>query len=329
MTAKKSDFEISCGDEALPSVRTRWNDRMDEAGIRGEFKFFFAAPFAAKTIVYGDDYPYLGIFEHNVERHEKMRAMSFSTKPRDWAEQNGIAYNLHITTKHHSCIVHRGRETLVSEGDCVLLDMKEETTFLNPGGSYRCASIYIPEKTIKNWLPHPEDACGKLLSKKSDWGKALSATMQALTNQDNLDKMALSQGAVTDHICCLLALMLSDSTTPAISGYRASVFMRLLRTMRDNFCDPQFSIADLATRHSIREPTLYAIFAAAGTTFRTELIKLRLDQAKQLLGDRRFDGKAIAEIALQTGFVNAGHFATLFRKSFGVSPKAYRSISRT
>jgi AraC family transcriptional regulator len=51
------------------------------------------------------------------------------------------------------------------------------------------------------------------------------------------------------------------------------------------------------------------------------LLRVRLAQAKRLLmqGDAN-----ITEVALRTGFANAGHFSLAFRRAFGVTPSAFR-----
>jgi AraC-like DNA-binding protein len=51
------------------------------------------------------------------------------------------------------------------------------------------------------------------------------------------------------------------------------------------------------------------------------LLRARLGQAKRLL----LRGEAnITEVALRTGFSNAGHFSSAFRRAFGITPSAFR-----
>lgn len=51
----------------------------------------------------------------------------------------------------------------------------------------------------------------------------------------------------------------------------------------------------------------------------------RLKCAEQLL---RTSHKAVSDIALETGFDNAGYFCKCFRKTFGISPLQYRKLQR-
>ncbi len=51
------------------------------------------------------------------------------------------------------------------------------------------------------------------------------------------------------------------------------------------------------------------------------VMEQRMNQAKQLLGDKR---KTILEVCLAVGFLNPAHFTTVFHKLVGITPKAYR-----
>ena len=56
------------------------------------------------------------------------------------------------------------------------------------------------------------------------------------------------------------------------------------------------------------------------------LIHVRLCRAKDLLRDTDYN---ISDIALQTGFASAAHFAVAFREKFGTSPGEYRKRGGT
>jgi AraC-like DNA-binding protein len=50
--------------------------------------------------------------------------------------------------------------------------------------------------------------------------------------------------------------------------------------------------------------------------------KIRMNQALLLLQNSDFNIQAVAS---QVGYKNAGHFAGIFKKNYGVSPKEYRN----
>ena len=47
--------------------------------------------------------------------------------------------------------------------------------------------------------------------------------------------------------------------------------------------------------------------------------------ASDMLSDPRADGLPVAEIAFRCGFLDAGYFARLFRKRFGITPREWRA----
>ncbi len=61
-----------------------------------------------------------------------------------------------------------------------------------------------------------------------------------------------------------------------------------------------------------------------GVTPHRYLMDQRLQQAKTLL---RLDTRSVSEVAIETGFANAGHFARAFRRHVGVSPTEWKRHS--
>ncbi|NLK38070.1 MAG: helix-turn-helix transcriptional regulator [Epulopiscium sp.] len=51
------------------------------------------------------------------------------------------------------------------------------------------------------------------------------------------------------------------------------------------------------------------------------LMKIRLEKAKEILKEKE---SSMEEVARLCGFVNTGHFATVFKRNIGMSPSEYR-----
>jgi AraC-like DNA-binding protein len=79
--------------------------------------------------------------------------------------------------------------------------------------------------------------------------------------------------------------------------------------------------ADLAKHVNVSISTLsHRYHAETGETPMTRLLQLRVDRAKMLL----LGGQKLAAIAEATGFYDAAHLATTFKRFEGLSPRAYR-----
>lgn len=83
------------------------------------------------------------------------------------------------------------------------------------------------------------------------------------------------------------------------------------------------SLIDLARQVGLNDCTLKRGFRQVfGTTAFGCLHEYRLDQARQLLEERRLN---VSEVAQAIGFANRSYFAAAFRKRFGVTPREYLS----
>jgi len=185
-------------------------------------------------------------------------------------------------------------------------------------------TIFFDINWIRSMVPVPENLLLRELTTTSGWGKALASVMQELSPR-NVNQLALPPGAVAEHIAGMLALAAGPALDLRRSS-RRSLLERLQRDLRDRLHDPTLEPSGFARDHAISLRTLQGAFAASGSSFMAELISLRLDRARSLLEDPRFDGKTIAEIAALVGFVNADHFTARFRKAFGTPPSTYRSL---
>lgn len=77
------------------------------------------------------------------------------------------------------------------------------------------------------------------------------------------------------------------------------------------------SIAFLSKEHFSRKFHEYV-----GLSFSNYLLSIRMKYAKNLLATSTLP---IAEISIRSGFNSANHFSRMFRKSFGITPNAYRN----
>jgi AraC-like DNA-binding protein len=86
------------------------------------------------------------------------------------------------------------------------------------------------------------------------------------------------------------------------------------------------SLIELSRQVGLNDCTLKRGFRQVfGTTAFGLLHDHRLEQARQLLEERRLN---ISEIAQTIGFANRSYFAAAFRKKFGVAPREYLSSDR-
>lgn len=213
-----------------------------------------------------------------------------------------------------------GRESHLQSGDCVLIDCKAPYE-LDCVSTTRSVAVRFQQDWLRNWIPAPEDLAGRRFAAISGWATPLSA-MLATLEIDGLAELALPAGVVAEQIAALLALAAGPQARAAPPGEK--LFGRLARVLSDRAHEADLSPASVAAAQGISTRYLHLAFANAGTTFGRELMRIRLECARRLLNDKRFDSLSIGEIAARCGFVDPSHFARRFRSRFGQGPSQAR-----
>ncbi len=215
-----------------------------------------------------------------------------------------------------------GRESCIEARGCVLIDCSAPYR-LECLPTTRSVALRFPDAWLRNWIPAPERLAGRPLLDSSGWGAALSA---ALATFDGEQELALPPDTVAEQIAALLALAAGPDMHPRTASEQ--LLNRVRRTIRDRCHEAGLSPSMVADDVGVSKRYLHLLCANAGTTFRSELMRMRLDAAHRLLSDRRYDLMAVGEITARCGFVEPSHFARRFRKAFGLGPSDFRAASR-
>jgi AraC family transcriptional regulator, positive regulator of tynA and feaB len=218
----------------------------------------------------------------------------------------------------HGILRQRGRELQAHAGECVLVDGTEPYDLECPQPT-SAAILRMPEDWLRRWLPNPEFTSPTLFA-RGDWSSALCAAMSSLRLETCRD-LALPRSTVAEQIAALLTLALgkgADSDSPR------TLLSDLIVTLRDRLEETDLSPLVVASQHDISKRTLHYAFAAAGTTFVEQLMKLRLERAREILSDPRQAAPRIEDVATRCGFTDPSHFARRFRQKYGHAPLQYR-----
>jgi len=97
---------------------------------------------------------------------------------------------------------------------------------------------------------------------------------------------------------------------------------RALRYVGEHFQE-EISLGQLARESFISVSHLSFLFKRnLGVPFKTLLAAVRIEKARQLLGDNR--QQSITEISLDAGFGDLSHFERTFKRLTGTNPRDYR-----
>jgi AraC family transcriptional regulator, positive regulator of tynA and feaB len=209
-----------------------------------------------------------------------------------------------------------GRETRVGPGECVFIDGTEPYELECPQPTSALA-LRLPAQWLGRWLARPEHLAGRRFG-ATGWSAALCAALASL-EIESCDQLALTRDQVAEQVASLLTLAVGNETPSSTAHLK--LFDQLMRTLKGRFHEPDLSLTSVAAEHGISKRTLYYAFADAGTTFVHELMRLRLERARQLLSDRSL---SVTEVAVRCGFNDSSHFARRFRQQFGLAPAQLR-----
>lgn len=201
-------------------------------------------------------------------------------------------------------------------GECVLINTGEPYELESPR-PITAVILAFPEFWLARWLPSPE-RCNPLFTNADGWSAALCSAVGAL-HPDTIVSLALSGEALAENIAGLLAL------AAGLTRQRRPPLVEQLRTtLRDRLHEPAMSASQLALQHEISLRTLHYAFSRAGTTFMRELVRMRLERARNMLSNTDLAWVGIGKVSERCGFSDPSHFARRFRRKFGLTPLKFR-----
>ena len=220
-----------------------------------------------------------------------------------------------------------GHEALLHGGDFSLCDSAAPYSYRLDEGS-DVVMLRIPENILCEYLPSPENVCGRHLLAAHGLTTAVTALTLSLCERLEAGLPAEFGARVARHLMELLATAyaLEFDSQPAgpsvISGRHAQVKLFIEQHLRD----PHLTPSMIANRHKLSTRYLRMVFAVGGETISAYILRRRLEECARQIADPRWRGHSISEIAYAWGFNSTSHFARTFRLRFKSSPRDHRRL---
>jgi len=219
-----------------------------------------------------------------------------------------------------------GRERSLGEGEAVLLNGGEATTFrrMSLGKSF---TLRVPRATLETTLVSVEDAVMRPMSGDLGALKLLADYAGWLLNSGgSLDQQLLKLSI--RHVQDLLALAIGPTAdfaeTARTRGLRAARLKLAKSYIVAHSHRRDISIATLAATLNVTPRYVQRLFEADGTTFSDFLTSQRLARAHRLLCEPGLSQAAISTIAYDVGFGDLSYFNRRFRRQYGLTPREVR-----
>ncbi|WP_342452190.1 helix-turn-helix domain-containing protein [Leucobacter exalbidus] len=121
--------------------------------------------------------------------------------------------------------------------------------------------------------------------------------------------------------------MLSAELDQQPQGSSSSVLMRsIMNYAEQHLGDPDLGPGKIAAQHFISPRYLQMLFQRNGLTVTSWVRERRLERCRRDLEDPALAGETVATLAAKWGFFEATNFSRAFKRQFGLSPRAVRSL---
>lgn len=222
--------------------------------------------------------------------------------------------------------VQEERSARVLPGDVVLVDSRRRYEF-HLQQSADTLSLELPTAWVEAWLPDAADQVARRIDGRMGWGGVLSAFVQQLS-PETVARPPLPAALLGDQLGGLLALATGQCASDGPADARSALRRRVLDATRERHAEPGLTAAAVARGLGISERSLHRCLGGEGdqaaTTFATALAGFRMEVARRMLADARFDRLGIAEIGSRVGLSDASHFVRQCRRHLGATPGALR-----
>ncbi|MGR9054261.1 MAG: helix-turn-helix domain-containing protein, partial [Gammaproteobacteria bacterium] len=231
---------------------------------------------------------------------------------------------VHLAGDYH--LRQNGREASLKPGDLVLYDatLPHRIECSRPFGKL---IVSIPRPLLKDRLPGVEHSTALCIPGNLDIGSIASRFIRSVASQSNR-LSAETLASLSEHALDLLTMAVASVRPGAfnLSQSRASALFRVKDLIERRLADPGLTPAAIAAASGLSPRYLNALFNDENTSLMRYVLRRRLEHCKKDLLDPSQAGRRISDIAFRWGFNDSSHFSRCFKRQFGCSAQAFRSL---
>lgn len=221
-------------------------------------------------------------------------------------------------------IEQQGQQSVISPGDCILVDSSLPSNFYFNGQFSNHLSVHLPRQLLLAEKPNDFD-----VSRRLSADDPMSVMLRALVAKMLQTPAAHKRSGELRHLflqATRQAFAADTPDAPLCPKERASGRLEFAHVLVDRHLTAEWLTPQwLANRLGISMRTLQEDFNTVGTTVTSFIRDRRLHLARERLVEKQRRGTdgsiTIAEIAFSSGFNDISYFNRCFKKAFDCSPK--------
>jgi AraC-like DNA-binding protein len=323
MESSTSNYDVArFSSRTLPEQgRGRLIEELHERGLLG-FKFTPLGKAAPQVDFVNRSMPGLRILTARYAgvRREALPSMA--------AHQGGDHLYLCLTLAGTSVVTRRARETVLSDGDAVLMTGGEPLWTLASPSPVSIAGIRLPRSALAPLVPNLDKAVMRQIPRDARPLRLLRKYLRVFADDEAL-AMPASQRLIVDHFYDLAALALGATSdrgalpeSPSVSAVRlAAIKADIMANLHAGDLDPTM----IATRNGVTVRYLHKLFQNEGITYSEFVISRRLTRAHRILINPLNAHRPISTIAFELGFNDLSYFNKAFRRRYNATPSDVRN----
>ncbi|WP_373457471.1 helix-turn-helix domain-containing protein [Pseudogemmobacter lacusdianii] len=248
-----------------------------------------------------------------------------TNRTEDWIAQDGFDYYmLQFYNRGFRRILDRFEDRTARGGDLVTLDMTQTVSTMS--SSYLSNDLVIPRRKLAPLLVYPDAHGGRVHDARLPLVSLLRSHLAALTEAapklTDL-QMADLQPATIALVAATLNGVVSEDIAPEV---RSSLLLPIRKFVDAHLRSPDLGLPHIAAQFGLSRSTVYRIMKPVGGVS-AFILERRLRACRADLRRPELRHKTISEIMLGWGFSNPQSFSSMFRRAFGMSPRAFRQQS--
>ncbi|MFG2174198.1 helix-turn-helix domain-containing protein [Streptomyces niveus] len=256
-------------------------------------------------------------------------AVTLSRTERLARKDDEPAVTLGIQMAGSSMVVQNGRECTLGPGHCAVFESIAPYTLLYDEGvdhrfiRFPRAALALPDRLLR-------DMTAVALGPDNPVASLAFTYFSQLAVTDELHGGGHADAVVEPSVELLRAALTTQHGNSGLAKapLEATLGLRINQYIREHLADRDLSAARIAAAHGISVRHLYAVLSRSGISLGDWIRTRRLAECRRELAGPDGRLRTVAAIGRRWGFVDATHFSKVFKRTYGISPRAWRDQNR-
>ena len=237
-------------------------------------------------------------------------------------------YKVGVQLHGYSVLVQDGREAALAPGDIAVYDTTRPHR-LSFDDTFRMLVVMFPRKLLRLPCNKMADLTAMRFSGRSGLGSLVSPFLvNSFDRVADLDDVSAIR--LADNMLDLLQTMFAQRLVPVShvseDSSRRALLLQTFQFIEAHLGDPELGPLTIAAALHISTRYVHKLFEAEGTTVNAWIRSRRMERCRRDLCEPTLLSQPVSAVGARWGLSDPSRFSRLFRQTFAMSPREYRSL---